>query len=300
MSTPHEPVGRTEYVVNLERERDNALAQAAAYKADFEAELAGNKAIREKYGARDGETMADFHARMVRERDEALIAVRDLETVLLGQGAVETTANRRVAAALRDKIEADAAASRGWQMADSLHLSVRQMRERAERAEKALADATKAGRFEGQADVKVAVRQIVDPEDKNHWNLDGVLKEVQRLTLRVDALEQGVHTACGHKHPEGTGCILETARLVRERTAERDAALEDARRLRIDLAFTISRKETEKAETAKSQRAACEHYLRTLAGNIADDGGDLVVATSLHRAADRVEDTPLVTDEEKP
>ncbi len=37
------------------------------------------------------------------------------------------------------------------------------------------------GRAEGQADVKVRLRKIVDPHDCNHWDLDGCLKEVERL-----------------------------------------------------------------------------------------------------------------------
>lgn len=36
------------------------------------------------------------------------------------------------------------------------------------------------GRHEGRSDVFVAVRKLVDPSDANHWNLDGVLKEVAR------------------------------------------------------------------------------------------------------------------------
>lgn len=37
------------------------------------------------------------------------------------------------------------------------------------------------GRSEGRDDVKVLVRKIVDPEDKNRLNIDGVLKEVSSL-----------------------------------------------------------------------------------------------------------------------
>lgn len=38
-----------------------------------------------------------------------------------------------------------------------------------------------AGRSEGHADVAAELRKILDPDDKNHWNLDGVLKEVEKL-----------------------------------------------------------------------------------------------------------------------
>lgn len=38
-----------------------------------------------------------------------------------------------------------------------------------------------SGRSEGRADVAASLRSVLDPEDSNHWNLDGVLKEVQRL-----------------------------------------------------------------------------------------------------------------------
>jgi hypothetical protein len=38
-----------------------------------------------------------------------------------------------------------------------------------------------AGRSEGNADVAAELRKIIDPEDKKHLNLTGVLKEVERL-----------------------------------------------------------------------------------------------------------------------
>ena len=37
------------------------------------------------------------------------------------------------------------------------------------------------GRSEGHSDIKVKFRKLVDPEDKNHFNLEGVLKEVEHL-----------------------------------------------------------------------------------------------------------------------
>lgn len=38
-----------------------------------------------------------------------------------------------------------------------------------------------AGRAEGNADVKVEIRKIIDPEDKKRLNITGVLKEVESL-----------------------------------------------------------------------------------------------------------------------
>lgn len=43
-------------------------------------------------------------------------------------------------------------------------------------------EAYNMGRAEGQADVTASLRHILDPEDKNHWNLVGLLKEVVRLS----------------------------------------------------------------------------------------------------------------------
>jgi hypothetical protein len=40
-----------------------------------------------------------------------------------------------------------------------------------------------AGRSEGRADVCASLRSILDPDDKNHWNLDGLLIEVERLYM---------------------------------------------------------------------------------------------------------------------
>lgn len=38
-----------------------------------------------------------------------------------------------------------------------------------------------AGRSEGNADVAVEIRKIIDPEDKRHLNLTGLLKEIELL-----------------------------------------------------------------------------------------------------------------------
>lgn len=46
---------------------------------------------------------------------------------------------------------------------------------------------------------------------------------------------------------------------------------------------------------AERQRESCELYLRNKAEEIMADEGERELAISLHRAADRVEDTPLVT-----
>lgn len=62
----------------LTAERDAARAEAAAYKQDFEAELRGNAELRRQYGARGDETMFGFHARVAREREEALAEVARL------------------------------------------------------------------------------------------------------------------------------------------------------------------------------------------------------------------------------
>lgn len=51
------------------------------------------------------------------------------------------------------------------------------------------------------------------------------------LKSERDAALAGVHAACGNKHGENEACVLESVRLVQERTAERD----EARRL-LDLA----------------------------------------------------------------
>ena len=96
----------------LNKEISEARAEAAAYKRDFEAELAGNAALRQKYGARENETMFDFIDRMVKERDhfkamlreraEALLkAQEELEQLTLGKTAfVRGAEAMREAAAL--------------------------------------------------------------------------------------------------------------------------------------------------------------------------------------------------------
>lgn len=44
------------------------------------------------------------------------------------------------------------------------------------------------GRSEGHADVCASLRAILDPGDRNHWNIDGLLKEVARINGAVDAV----------------------------------------------------------------------------------------------------------------
>ena len=55
---------------------------------------------------------------------------------------------------------------------------------------------------------------------------------VEKLTNERDAALDGVHAACGHKHPEGAVCVLESARLVITRTHQRDRARAEVKRLR--------------------------------------------------------------------
>ena len=77
-------------VEKIRHERDEARAEAAAYKRDFEAELSGNAALRQKHGARENETMFDFIARMARERDDAR-ALRAASDRVLASGVVVPT-----------------------------------------------------------------------------------------------------------------------------------------------------------------------------------------------------------------
>ncbi len=47
-----------------------------------------------------------------------------------------------------------------------------------------------AGKAEGHADIAVELRKIVDRDDKNHWNIDGTLKEVKRLVSLKENLSK--------------------------------------------------------------------------------------------------------------
>ncbi len=63
------------------------------------------------------------------------------------------------------------------------------------------------------------------------YQLDQAHKRLAEVEQERDRAMEGVHAACGDKHPEGTACILETVALVRERTQERDEARKTAREL---------------------------------------------------------------------
>ena len=62
--------------------------------------------------------------------------------------------------------------------------------------------------------------------------IDAALSSPQAVrTEDAERQDSEVHQACGHVHRDGRICILETVRLVRERTAERDEARSEATRL---------------------------------------------------------------------
>lgn len=61
-------------------------------------------------------------------------------------------------------------------------------------------EAYNMGRSEGQADIAASLSLILDPEDKNHWNIIGLLKEVVRLSGERNAVvahlrERAIHGA---------------------------------------------------------------------------------------------------------
>ena len=58
-----------------------------------------------------------------------------------------------------------------------------------------------AGRAEGQSDIKARLRKIVDPEDQNHWDIDGVMSEVERLRKDLE-LTRGAMAAQDQRERE--------------------------------------------------------------------------------------------------
>lgn len=53
-----------------------------------------------------------------------------------------------------------------------------------------------AGRLEGHADIAARLRAILDPEDRNKWNLDGLLKEADRNARMVEAMRKELNDLC--------------------------------------------------------------------------------------------------------
>lgn len=94
----------------LTRERDEARAEAAAWKRDFDAELSGAAALREKHGAQPSETMFDFVARMERERDAAEARAEALAAALREVTEIVVDCRRDVALTYSDGIIGDAIA----------------------------------------------------------------------------------------------------------------------------------------------------------------------------------------------
>jgi hypothetical protein len=52
---------------------------------------------------------------------------------------------------------------------------------------KAVTEAFERGRAEGQSDVAAQLRRVLDPEDKNHWSLDGALAAVADMKAELEA-----------------------------------------------------------------------------------------------------------------
>jgi len=57
------------------------------------------------------------------------------------------------------------------------------------------------GRSEGQANIAASLSLILDPEDKNHWNIIGLLKEVVRLTGERAAVVAYLRQPSEHPDP---------------------------------------------------------------------------------------------------
>lgn len=51
------------------------------------------------------------------------------------------------------------------------------------------------GRTEGRADIASMLRQVVDPSDSGHLNIEGVLAEVARLKAEVESWQEACHSA---------------------------------------------------------------------------------------------------------
>ena len=53
-------------------------------------------------------------------------------------------------------------------------------------------EAYNAGRAEGNRDVAAELRKILDPQDKHHLNLTGVLKMVEKLLIDNERLRESL------------------------------------------------------------------------------------------------------------
>lgn len=53
-----------------------------------------------------------------------------------------------------------------------------------------------AGRLEGHSDIAARLRAILDPEDENHWNIDGVLEAVEDNAKMLEAMRKELNALC--------------------------------------------------------------------------------------------------------
>lgn len=74
-------------------------------------------------------------------------------------------------------------------------------------------------------------------ETIRYWQAEAhrIERERRQVQEERDNALSGIHAACGNRHPEGSACVLETARLVVTRTKQRDRARAEVERLRAAL-----------------------------------------------------------------
>jgi hypothetical protein len=98
---------------------------------------------------------------------------------------------------------------------------------------------------EARASVCQHKERLLDCDhDHETCTCDLAAKKIVLLSSIDDALDspvEEVHTACGNVHRDGAACILETVRLICERTAERDEARAEVGRVQLQLEGSLDR-----------------------------------------------------------
>ena len=208
-----------------------------------------SEALEDLRAQRD-KAQANYQFMVDRAANEKLDGYREL-----GAKCAELEQERDKARAVA--LELSESARRGWEMADSLHLSVREQRERAENAERVRDGLEKFYSPEAAASLRSELAQSRALVALREHERDEALEEVKRLKASVENLDS----------------------------------------LYVSTSDSLRECETALLTVAERQRDACKVYLRQYARDITSDGGDARLADALFDASIRVDYTPLVTEE---
>jgi len=122
-----------------------------------------------------------------------------------------------------------------------------------------------AGRLEGHADIAARLRAILDPEDENHWNIDGVLKAVEDNAKMLEAMRKELNALCDWGDQSFLHAYAHIGNVVKNLRADvrvEKILREKAETRLADLTDDFHRVMDEDCESELEKHCACVPHLR--------------------------------------